>query len=81
MHYSQCYLKQTKMISTFVDSYCIHTMILNTVETTEHYKVYYFDFYLHITLISILLAQMNNDEIMIICVLSCQHIKQLLISL
>ena len=36
MYYSQCYLKQTKMISTFVDSYCIHTMILNTFETIEN---------------------------------------------
>ena len=41
MHYSQCNLKQTEMISTFVNSYCIHTMILNTFETTENYKIYY----------------------------------------
>ena len=80
MHYSQCNLKQTKMISTFVTSYCIHTMILNTFETTENYKVYYFDFHFNIILISILLANMNNDEIIIICFLFCQHMKQLLIS-
>ena len=29
---------------TFVNSYCIHTMILNTFETTDNYKVYYFTF-------------------------------------
>jgi hypothetical protein len=81
MHYSQCYLKQTKMISIFVKSYYIHTMILNTFETTESWKVYYFDVYLNMILISILLAKMNNDEISIICILSCQHIKYLLISL
>ena len=81
MHYSLCYLKQTKMISTFVNSYCIHTMILNPFETTENYKIYYFDVYLNIILISILLAKMNNDEIVIICIFSCQHIKQSLISI
>jgi hypothetical protein len=81
MHYSQCNLKQTKVISSFANSYCIHTMILNTFETTENYKAYYFDFDFNIILISILLAKMNREEISIICTLSCQHIKQLLISL
>ena len=75
MHYSVCYLKQTKMIFTFVNSYCIHTMILNTFETTENYKAYYFDSYFNIILLYILLAKMNNDEIVINCILSCQHIK------
>ena len=69
------------MISTFVNSYCIHTMSLNTFETTENDKIYYFNFYLNIILISILLAKMNNDEIITICILSCQHIKQSLISI
>ena len=69
------------MISTFVNSYCIHTMSLNTFETAENYKMYHFSFYLIIVLISILLAKMNNDEIIIICILSCQHIKQSLISI
>ena len=69
MYYSQCNLKQTKLISTFVNSYCIHTMILNTFETTENYKIYYIAFYLNIILISILLLKMNNDEIVIICTL------------
>jgi hypothetical protein len=76
MRYSQCNLKQTKHISTFVNSYCIHTMILNTFETTENYKVYNFNFYFNIILIDILFAKMNNDEIIVICILSCQHGKQ-----
>ena len=49
-------------------------MILNTYKTTENYKIYYFDICLNIILIFILLAKMNNDEIIIMCILSCQHI-------
>ena len=50
-------------------------MILNTVETTENQKMYYFNFDFKIILISTLLAKMTNDEIVIICILSYQHIK------
>ena len=69
--YSQCNLKQTKMISTFGIYYCIHTMILNTFDTTEDSIMYSFNFYLNIILIHILLAKMNNYEVIIICILSC----------
>ena len=63
-------------IYIFINSYFIHTMILNTFETTENYKIYYVDIDLNIILISILLAKMNDYEIIIICILSCQHINQ-----
>ena len=70
MHCSQCNLKQTKLISTFVASYCIHTMILNTFETTENYKIYDFDFSFNIIFIPFLLAKMMNYEVVIICIMS-----------
>ena len=69
------------MISFFVNPYYIHTMLLNTLETTENYKIYYFNVYFNIIWIYTLLAKMNSYEIIVICILSCQHIEQSLISL
>ena len=46
-------------------------MILNTLESTENYKINQFTFNLNKILIHILLTKMKNNETVIICNLSC----------